>query len=59
VERKNHKVSGKRSGPPPLSGPNPQGLSSGGCPHRDSSSKNMYPGHNGVQVKGFKFTGVK
>jgi hypothetical protein len=29
------------------------------CPHRDSSSKNMYPGNNGIQVKGFKFTGVK
>lgn len=29
------------------------------CPHRDSSLKNMYPGNNGIQIKGFKFTGVK
>ena len=26
---------GKKSGPPPKSGPNPQGLVTGGCPHRE------------------------
>ena len=58
-----HKISGKRSGPPPLRGPNPNvppvKLMLGGCPYRESNGKNMYPGHNGIQVKGFKFTGVK
>lgn len=54
---------GKRSGPPPLKGPTPQGLKKGGmskCPYRQSSEKNVYPGHNErIQVKGFKFTGTK
>jgi hypothetical protein len=54
---------GKRSGPPPLRGPNPQGLKKSGmskCPYRQSSEKNVYPGHNEkIQVKGFKFTGTK
>ena len=59
MEKRNPKISGKRSGPPPLSGPNPQGLKMGGCPHRDSNGKNMYPGNNEIQIKGFKFTGVK
>jgi len=117
VANEKHKISGKRSGPPPLRGPNPQGidptqkafidksytekevltlhdfktnrqlskekdiqiyrtpeimlknkskktvrtqnLNKGGCPYRDSSLKNTYPGNNGIQIKGFKFTGVK
>ena len=151
MEKRNPKISGKRSGPPPKSGPNPQGLNIGydfdssdnkpfvygfkdtgkslirgaakskddfnlgyfsknfkvegskneyvgkqvragvkkgnfefeagkndygkefkisfkktfnkggqmKCPYRDSNGKNMYPGNNGIQVKGFKFTGVK
>jgi len=29
------------------------------CPHRDSTNKNVYPGNNGIQVKGFKFIGVR
>jgi len=29
------------------------------CPHRECSSKNSIPGNNGIQVKGFKFIGVK
>ena len=39
---------GKKSGAPPKKGP-----------HRDSTSKNTYPGNNGIQVKGFKFIGVR
>tara|TARA_S200002703_G_scaffold48976_1_gene42285 strand:- start:56 stop:304 length:249 start_codon:yes stop_codon:yes gene_type:complete len=35
------------------------GLKKGGCPHRESSSKNTYPGHNSAQIKGFKFIGVR
>ena len=55
----------KKSGPPPKKGPNPQippiKFGSGGmkCPHRDSTNKNTYPGNNGIQVKGFKFIGVR
>jgi len=56
-------MEGKRFGPPPLKGPASQGLKKGGmtkCPYRQSSEKNVYPGHNErVQVKGFKFTGTK
>ena len=29
------------------------------CPHRDATDKNTYPGNNGIQVKGFKFIGVR
>ena len=56
---------GKKSSPPPKKGPNPQippiKFGSGGmkCPHRDSTNKNTYPGNNGIQVKGFKFIGVR
>ena len=50
---------GVKSGPPPKKGPNPQGLKNGGCPYRESNNKNKYPGHNGIQIKGFKFTGVR
>jgi len=50
---------GVKSGPPPKKGPAPQGLKNGGCPYRESNNKNKYPGHNGIQIKGFKFTGVR
>ena len=55
---------GVTSGPPPKSGPNPQGIkveekSMGGCIHRQPSKKNIYPGHNAIQKRGFKFTGVR
>lgn len=50
---------GISSGPPPKRGPNPQGLSHGGCPHRQPSKKNIYPGNNGIQIKGHKFSGVR
>jgi hypothetical protein len=54
---------GVSSGPPPKRGPNPQvppvKLSTGGCPYRQSSKKNIYPGHNGIQLKGQKFRGVR
>jgi|TARA_R100000734_G_C3269795_1_gene66052 hypothetical protein len=56
---------GKKSGPPPKKGPNsnvpPVKFNEGGigCPHRESSYKNLYPGNNNIQVKGFKFIGLK
>ena len=50
---------GVKSGPPPKKGPNPQGLKNGGCPYRESNNKNKYPGHNAIQIKGYKFTGVR
>lgn len=50
---------GVKSGPPPKKGPNPQGLKNGGCPYRTSNNKNKYPGHNGIQIKGHKFSGVR
>jgi hypothetical protein len=56
---------GKKFGPPPEKGPNsqvpPVKFGEGGmkCPHRDMTDKNMYPGNNGIQVKGFKFIGVR
>ena len=46
-------------------GPNsnipPIKFGSGGmkCPHRDTTEKNTYPGNNNIQVKGFKFIGVR
>jgi len=76
-KQKEKKLPGKRFGPPPKRGPNPQGidapvksileketveyfgLKKGGCPHREPSSKNTYPGHNSAQIKGFKFIGVR
>lgn len=45
---------GKKFGPPPEKGPCSQG-----CPYRESTSKNIYPGNNGIQIKGQKFIGVK
>lgn len=56
-----YKVSGKRSGPPPLRGPNPQvppvKLNSGGqmtCPYRPDGIRGA-----GAAIKGMKFIGVK
>ena len=56
-----YKVSGKRSGPPPLRGPNPKvppvKLNSGGqmtCPHRPDGIRGA-----GAAIKGMKFIGVK
>lgn len=42
-------------------GGRPSNLNKGGmsCPYRESSSKNSIPGNNDIQIKGFKFTGVK
>lgn len=39
----------------------PSSLNKGGmsCPHRECSSKNSIPGNNSIQIKGFKFIGVK
>ena len=54
---------GVASGHPPKRGPNPQvppvKLSTGGCPYRQSSKKNVYPGCNDIQLKGQKFRGVR
>ena len=56
---------GKKSGPPPKKGLNPSippiKFGTGGmpCPHRESTNKNVYPGNNSIQVKGFKFIGVR
>lgn len=51
---------GKRSGPPPLKGPDSQGLKQGGmsCPYR-RGGKTGIQGVSKIQVKGQKFTGVK
>ena len=56
---------GKKFGPPPEKGPNPQvppvKFGEGGmkCRHRDTTNKNTYPGNNRIQIKGFKFIGVR
>ena len=56
---------GKKFGPPPMKGHNPQvpqvKFGEGGmkCPHRDITNKNTYPGNNRIQIKGFKFIGVR
>jgi hypothetical protein len=55
----------KKSGPPPKKGPNSNvppikfGIGGMPCPHRESTDKNVYPGNNSIQVKGYKFIGVK
>ena len=49
---------GKEQGPPPERGPSPQGLRSGGCPHRDKGSRTEYKGTYPIQVKGHKFIGL-
>ncbi len=55
---------GKKSGPPPKSGPLPQGLKIGflsnlGCPHRQNGVKSDIQGIKDIQVKGKKFIGLK
>mgnify|MGYP001318059403 CR=1 FL=1 len=50
---------GKRFGPPPERGPNPQGLKSGGCPHRETGAKTDIKGIKDVQVSGKKFIGLR
>jgi hypothetical protein len=63
-------MKGKRQGPPPKKGPNPQGLniimvslgsmmSAPGCPHRENGVKSDIKGISDIQVKGKKFIGVK
>ena len=50
---------GVRYGPPPKRGPNPQGLKSGGCPHREPGVKSDIKGVKNVQVSGKKFIGLR
>ena len=50
---------GKKSGPPPKSGPNPQGLKAGGCPHREPGAKSDIKGIKDIQVTGKKFIGLR
>ena len=50
---------GKKSGPPPKSGPNPQGLVAGGCPHREPGAKSDIKGIKDIQVTGKKFIGLR
>lgn len=58
MQSKKVKQPGKRFGPPPEKGPNPQGLKTGGCPYRREGSKSDIQGISNIQVKGKKFTGV-
>ena len=44
---------------PPEKGPNPQGLKSGGCPHRETGAKTDIKGIKDVQVSGKKFIGLR
>lgn len=61
--KKKNRGGGVAFGPPPKRGPNPQvppvKLSSGGCPNRQPSRKNIIPGNNEIQLKGKKFIGVR
>jgi len=52
---------GKRFGPPPLKGPNSQGLKEGGmgCPHRRAGAKSPIQGIKDIQQSGKKFIGLK
>lgn len=50
---------GKKFGPPPERGPNPQGLKTGGCPYRENGTKSDIQGISPIQVKGKKFIGVR
>ena len=63
-------MKGKRQGPPPKKGPNPQGLNivmislgsmmnAPGCPHRENGVKSDIKGISNIQVKGKKFIGDK
>ena len=67
------KMQGKKSGPPPKKGPNPQGITitmikigalsdmgDFGCPHRESGvGGSDIKGIKPIQVKGKGFTGIK
>ena len=50
---------GKKFGPPPERGPNPQGLKSGGCPHREMGSRSDIKGVSSIQLSGKKFIGLR
>jgi hypothetical protein len=54
---------GVKSGPPPLSGPNPQvppvKLKRGGCPHREVGAQSDIKGISRIQIRGKKFIGTK
>ena len=50
---------GIKSGPPPKSGPNPQGLKAGGCPHREPGAKSDIKGIKNIQISGKKFIGLR
>jgi len=56
------KTGGKAFGPPPESGPQPQGMKDGnliGCPHRENGVKSDIKGIKDIQLTGTKFIGVK
>jgi|GEM_PF-1414487 len=54
---------GKRFGPPPLKGPDSQGLmlkdGGMGCPHRRKGAKSSIQGIKDIQTSGKKFIGVR
>ena len=50
---------GIKYGPPPEKGPKPQGLKTGGCPHREPGAKSDIKGIKTVQVTGKKFIGLR
>jgi hypothetical protein len=50
---------GIKQGPPPEKGPQPQGLKTGGCPHREPGAKSDIKGIKEVQVTGKKFIGLR
>ena len=50
---------GVESGPPPRSGPEPQGLKAGGCSHREPGAKSDIKGIKDIQVTGKKFIGLR
>ena len=50
---------GKKFGPPPERGPNPQGLKGGGCPHREVGARSDIKGISSIQTSGKKFIGVR
>jgi hypothetical protein len=50
---------GVRFGPPPKSGPNPQGMKEGGCIYRRNGAKSDIQGIKNIQKSGKKFIGVK
>ena len=58
-KNKNGLSGGVKSGPPPKSGPQPQGLVKGGCPHRETGAKSDIKGIKNIQVTGKKFIGLR